>query len=401
MSEPPAVLKPFLETKDAFVEIRRDLHRHPELAFQEHRTSDIVAEKLRACGVDVSTGLADTGVVGVLKAGDSGRAIGLRADMDALPLQEANDFAHRSRHDGRMHACGHDGHTAMLLAAAEHLARTRNFDGTVHFIFQPAEENEGGALRMVDDGLFERFAMEAVFGLHNLPTLPLGSFVAQPGPLMAGFDVFTISVRAAGGHAAMPQQTADPVLAAAHVVTALQSIVARTVDPLKSAVLSVTRIDAGHSFNVIPSEATVAGTVRYFDRAIGDAIEARMADIVAGVGAAFGVEADIAYDKRYPPTVNDPAEAAFCAGVLRDAFGERCLVRDADPLMGSEDFAFMLERKAGCYIWAGVRTKDKRAAPLHNPHYDFNDDLLPYGAAYWVRLVEKRLPCGTAQASPP
>lgn len=398
MAKPSVALKPFLETKDAFIEIRRDLHRHPELAFEEHRTSDIVAEKLRAYGLEVSRGLAGTGVVGVLTAGESGRAIGLRADMDALPLQEANDFPHRSRHDGKMHACGHDGHTAMLLAAAGHLAQTRSFHGTVYFIFQPAEENEGGALRMVDDGLFEAFPMEAVFGMHNLPTLPLGTFVAQAGSLLAGFDVFTISIRAGGGHAGLPHQTNDPVVAAAHLVTALQSIVARDVDPLKSAVLSVTQIDAGRSFNVIPSDATVRGTVRYLDRSIRDTMEARMSEIIAGVGAAFGVEAGFTYDRRYPPTVNDPAEAAFCASVLSDTFGEQCLIRDADPLMGSEDFAFMLERKAGCYIWAGGGSGDKRAAPLHNPHYDFNDDLLPYGAAYWVGLVEKRLPRKSTQA---
>ena len=394
MTETTAALRPFLETKEEFVEIRRDLHRHPELAFEEHRTSDIVARKLGACGLEVERGLGGTGVVGVLKAGDSDRAIGLRADMDALPLHEANEFDHRSRHDGKMHACGHDGHTAMLLAAAAELARTRNFDGVVYFIFQPAEENEGGARRMVEEGLFEKFPMEAVYSMHNLPAMPLGAFVAQAGPLMAGFDVFTATVRAAGGHAGMPHQTSDCVLAAAHAVTALQSVVSRNVDPLKSAVLSVTRFNAGHSFNVIPAEATICGTVRYLDRAVRDQVEARMAKIIAGLGDAFEVETDLAYEHRYPPTVNDPAEAAFCADVLTEAFGADCLMREADPLMGSEDFAFMLERKAGCYIWAGAAAPGERAAPLHNPYYDFNDDLLPFGAAYWSRLVEKRLPRG-------
>ncbi|MEM8985771.1 MAG: M20 aminoacylase family protein [Pseudomonadota bacterium] len=386
-----SALTPFLKDKDVFIELRRDLHKHPEIAFQERRTSQVVAETLREYGIETHTGLAGTGVVGVLRVGQSEKSIGLRADMDALPMQEENVFAHRSCHDGKMHACGHDGHTTMLLAAAKHLAETRRFDGVVNFIFQPAEENEGGARVMVEEGLFDAFPMEAVFGMHNMPMLPLGTFVARPGPLMAGFDVFTITVRGTGGHAAIPQYVKDPIVAASNLVGALQAIVARNVDPLKSAVLSVTQIHGGDSFNVIPQEVKVCGTVRYFDRAVGDEVERRIAETAAGLGAAFGVAADVAYERRYPPTVNDPQEAAFCSDVLAATFGETCLDATVPPLMGSEDFAFMLQHKRGCYIWAGTRADDRGGVSLHNPNYDFNDDLIPYGAAYWARLVEMRL----------
>jgi len=374
-----------------YVALRRDLHAHPELAFEEHRTADIVADFLAAAGIEVHRGLAGTGVLGVLKVGQGERSIGLRADMDALPLHELNPFPHRSRHDGRMHACGHDGHTAMLLAAADYLAATRQFDGTVHFIFQPAEETVGGARVMIEEGLFARFPMQQVFGMHNWPGLPAGEFAVHSGPVMACADQFDVTLRGHGAHAAMPQQGRDPLLAGAALVQALQGIVSRNVDPLDAAVISVTRFQAGEAYNIIPDQVTLGGTVRAFKAEVEDLLEAAMERTCAGVGAAHGVEATLDYRRGYPPTVNSAAEVAICRKVLHDLVGAERVHGDLPPSMGAEDFAYFLRERPGCYLWIGNGER-QGGCMLHNPHYDFNDDILTLGASYWVRLVEYLLP---------
>jgi amidohydrolase len=373
-----------------FVALRRDIHAHPETAFEERRTADQVAQALEALGVEVRRGLAETGVVGVLRAGTSGRAIGLRADMDALPLQEANLFAHRSRFDGRMHACGHDGHTAMLLAAADYLAATRNFDGTVYLIFQPAEEGGGGARVMIDQGLFEQFPMEAVFGMHNWPGLAAGQFAVMPGPVMACADQFDIVVRGHGAHAAMPHQGADPLVAGAALVQALQSIVSRTLDPLDSAVLSVTRFHAGDAYNIIPEKALLAGTVRAFRPEVQDQMEAAMERVCNGIATTYGVQVTLDYQRGYPATINSAAQADWCRTAAASLVGAENVRSDLRPSMGAEDFSCMLEIKPGCYIWLG-NGPGEGGCTLHNPHYDFNDEVLALGASYWARLVEQVL----------
>lgn len=370
--------------------VRHDLHAHPELAFDEHRTSDVVARFLERAGVEVHRGVAGTGVVGVVRGGRSARAIGLRADIDALPLEEENTFPHRSRHPGRMHACGHDGHTTMLLAAAEYLAATRHFDGTVYFIFQPAEEGEGGARAMIEDGLFTRFPMDAVFGLHNWPGLPLGQFAVHAGPVMAGTDQFEITLRGHGAHAAMPHQGRDPVLAGAVLVQALQSIVSRSVDPLDAAVVSVTRFHAGEAYNVIPAQAVIGGTVRYLRPEVEQRVEAELERLATGIAQAHGMQARLEYRRGYPATVNDAREAAFCRDIAARLVGESQARLDLPPSMGAEDFAYLLREKPGCYVWLG-NGPGEGGCTLHNPRYDFNDALLPIGAAYWVTLVETRL----------
>ena len=382
----------FEERSDRYATLRRDIHKHPETAFEETRTSAIVADALKRYGYEVHSGLAKTGVVGVLKAGDSDRAIGLRADMDALHIHEANDFEHRSVNAGKMHACGHDGHTAMLLAAAEYLAAHKPFDGVLYLIFQPAEENEGGAQVMVNEGLFDRFPMDAVFGMHNAPSLPLGSFAVRPGPMLAGFDRFKIRITGVGGHAAMPEACTDPVIVAAHLVTALQTIVSRNLDPLSSSVVSVTRITAGEAFNVIPQYAELSGAVRYFDKTVQEKIEEAIARLSAHVAQAFGAESDVVYMPGYPPLVNAPEETAACIDVLSETFGADKVNGSVNPAMGSEDFAFMLKEKAGCYIFAGGFEDGAPATMVHHPKYDFNDGLIPLGALYWVKLAEKFLP---------
>ena len=370
--------------------LRHDLHAHPELAFEEHRTSDVVARFLEKAGVEVHRGLAGTGVVGVLRAGHSRRAIGLRADMDALPIEEENTFPHRSRHAGRMHACGHDGHTTMLLAAAEYLAGSRRFDGTVYFIFQPAEEGEGGARAMIEDGLFTRFPMEAVYGLHNWPGLALGQFAVHRGPVMAGTDQFDIVLRGQGAHAAMPHQGRDPIVAGAALVQTLQSIVSRSTDPLDAVVVSVTRFHAGEAYNVIPPEAKLAGTVRTLRTEVQQEVESNLKRLATGIAQAHGMEAQVFYRRGYPATVNDPREAEFCRQVAAQLVGEEQVRADLPPSMGAEDFAYMLQEKPGCYVWLG-NGPGTGGCTLHNPRYDFNDALLPIGAAYWVTLVETRL----------
>ncbi len=371
---------------------RHAIHAHPETAFEEVKTSALVAETLASLGIEVHRGLAGTGVVGTLKAGSANRAIGLRADMDALHIQETNGFAHRSTVPGKMHACGHDGHTAMLLGAAKHLAATKNFDGIVHFIFQPAEENEGGGRRMVEEGLFDKFPVEAVFGLHNLPGLALGEFAIRPGPMLSAYDIFEIVIEGRGSHAAMPHQSIDPVPIAAQLVLALQTIVSRGTDPFDAAVVSVTQIHGGDTWNVIPQSVRIGGTVRTFDPALQDRIEAEIGRMARDIPAAFGAKASLRYERRYPATVNHPAETEQAAVAAQTAAGPAGKVhRDKRPLMGSEDFAFMLQARPGAFIFLGNGAGDG-GCMLHNPGYDFNDKILATGAGYWVSLVESLLP---------
>lgn len=371
-------------------EIRRDLHAHPELAFAEHRTADLIARHLEAAGIEVHRGLGRTGVVGVVRGGRSLRAIGLRADIDALPMQERNEFAHRSVHEGCMHACGHDGHATMLLGAAEALAARRDFDGTVYLIFQPAEEGEGGGLAMIEDGLFERFPMESVFGMHNWPGMPAGQFGVRSGPVMASADRFDIEVLGHGAHAAMPHLGADPVAAGAALVQAIQTIVSRTLDPIDSAVVSVTRFNAGEAYNVIPDRAQLGGTVRAFSEVVQDRVESALQRICDGIAAAFDVTVALDYRRGYPPTINSAAEAAVCAEVASGLVGSVNVATDARPSMGAEDFAYFLQRKPGCYVWIG-NGAGEGGCMLHNPTYDFNDDIIATGVAYWVELVRKVL----------
>ena len=362
------------------------------MAFEEHATAAFVARQLSEFGLQVHQGLAGTGVVGSLVAGEGeGGAIGLRADMDALPITEANHFGHRSEHSGTMHACGHDGHTAMLLGAARYLAATRRFRGTVHFIFQPAEEAEGGGRVMVEEGLFTRFPVAAVYGMHNWPGLPVGRFAVRPGPMMASFDIFEIVITGKGTHGAMPHLGADPIVAGAAIVQALQTIVSRNVDPLDAAVVSVTRFNAGHTWNAIPETAVLAGTTRALRAEVRNQVEAAVHRIAASVAAAHGVAADIRYERRYPPTVNDPVEAGRATVAAASVVGIDHVDRDPLPSMGAEDFAFMLQQRPGCYVWIGNGPVDGDRA-LHSPHYDFNDAILPLGASYWARLVETMLP---------
>ena len=376
------------------IALRRDIHAHPELAFKEARTADIVARELAAYGLEVHRGLARTGVVGVLRKGGSQRAIGLRADMDALPLSEKNDFPHRSRHDGLMHACGHDGHTALLLGAARYLAENKDaidFDGTVYFIFQPAEESEGGAAVMIEDGLFRQFPLDAVFGLHNWPGIPVGEMTVMPGPVMAGTCAFEISVSGHGCHAAMPNQGIDTLVVASQLVLALQTVVARNVHPCESAVVSVTQIHGGEALNVIPDDAVLRGTIRSFKPEIQELVERSIERLCAGVASAFGAQIKVEYDLRYPPTVNSSNEADLCRQAAAAVLGDSRVRRNDLPSMGAEDFAYMLQEKPGCYVWLG-NGPGTGGCSLHNPHYDFNDEILPLGISYWVKLVETALP---------
>ncbi|MEP6877148.1 MAG: M20 aminoacylase family protein [Burkholderiales bacterium] len=373
----------------ALTALRHDLHAHPELAFAEHRTAAIVAGALRELGLDVHEAIGGTGVVGVLKVGNSPRSVGLRADMDALPLTEHSGVAHASTVAGVHHGCGHDGHTSMLLGAARHLARTREFDGTVVFIFQPAEEGRGGARVMVEDGLFERFPCDAVYALHNWPDLPLGQAQTRPGPIMAAADRFDITLRGRGGHAAQPQHTPDAILAASTLVTQLNTIVARRIDPGESAVLSVTRIEGGHSHNVLPAEVQITGTVRSFDAASQDRIEAALRATVAGVALASGTEVEVRYTRYYPATVNSAPEAELALAAAADA-GLTTSVA-ARPAFTSEDFAFMLRARPGAYLWLGQGA----GQPLHHPAYDFNDAALPLGIRWFAAVVQRVLGMGS------
>ncbi|HEX5394482.1 MAG TPA: M20 aminoacylase family protein [Rhodocyclaceae bacterium] len=372
--------------------LRRDIHAHPELAFAETRTSVLVADYLRNLGLEVHTGLAETGVVGILRNGTSERAIGLRADMDALPLEELNRFPHHSCHEGRMHACGHDGHTAMLLGAADALSKTKSFDGTVYFIFQPAEEHEGGGQRMVEDGLFRKFPMDMVFGLHNWPGLPAGSIAVHQGPVMAGADRFDVLITGRGGHAAMPHQGVDVVVAGSALVQALQTLVSRNTDPLDSTVLSVTRFEAGHADNVLPEKARLGGTVRTLRPDLQDAMEAGMRRICTGIEATYGVGIELVYERGYPPTLNADEPAFLCREVARHVAAGGEVFTGLKPSMGAEDFAYLAREVAACYVWLG-NGPGQGGCMLHSPHYDFNDDILATGIRYWVRLAERALGC--------
>ncbi|MCB4823310.1 M20 aminoacylase family protein [Roseicella aerolata] len=379
-------------------EWRQDFHAHPELGFEEHRTSDIVAAKLQSWGIEVHRGLATTGLVGVLKNGTSSRSIGLRADMDCLPMQEQTGLPHASTIPGKMHACGHDGHTATLLGAAKYLAETRNFDGTVHFIFQPAEEGGGGGNVMVQEGLFERFPCDAVYGIHNDPTLPLGEAKVVPGVILAASDRVYITIRGIGGHAARPHVAVDPVLVGAHVLVALQALVARRTDPLDSAVLSITQFHAGSADNVIPDAAKLSGTVRTLLPETRDMMERLIAQVAESTAAAHEAVAEVVYNRLYPPTVNHEAETARAALAAARVLGESRVIRDAPPIMGGEDFSFMLLKRPGAFVMMGQRGgsqgPEKGGVPVHHPAYDFNDDMLPVGASFFATLVEQELTRG-------
>lgn len=369
---------------------RRELHRHPELAFEEHETAARVAGWLKGFGLDPHVGLAGTGVVATIEGRAAGPSIALRADLDALPMPEESGVAHASTAKGRMHACGHDGHMAMLLGAAKHLAATRDFAGAVHVVFQPAEEGGAGGEVMVREGLFEKFPAEQVFGLHNWPGLPRGEMAVRAGPVMAATDQFTITIEGRGGHAAMPHQTPDPVVGGAQVVLALQTIVSRVADPTDMAVVSVTCFEAGTAFNVIAPRAVLKGTVRTVAAATRDMVEARMGRIVAGVCAAHGLAGSVDYQRQYPATINTEAEAEIAARAAARVVGEARVHRALPPSMGGEDFAYMLRARPGCYVWLGTG-RGEDTPGLHHPRYDFDDASLPVGASYWVRLVEERL----------
>nr|WP_314858520.1 M20 aminoacylase family protein [uncultured Undibacterium sp.] len=393
------LIDPIREFQQEIQAIRRDIHAHPELCFEEHRTAAVVAAKLEEWGIPMLRGLADTGVVGIIKRGTSSRAIGLRADMDALPMQELNQFAHTSQHTGKMHACGHDGHTAMLLGAARYLSQHQDFDGTVYLIFQPAEEGGGGARRMIEEGLFQRCPMDSVFGMHNWPGMETGTFGVRSGGMMASSNEFHVTVRGKGAHAAQPQKGIDPVMIAVQIAQSWQTIVSRNVNPLEPAVLSLTQIHSGSATNVIPDDASLIGTVRTFSTEVLDLIESRMEKIAHSTAAAFDAEVDFIFKRNYPPLINHEKETQFVTQVLRDLVGSARIDDQVEPTMGAEDFAFMLQHKPGCYVFIGNgegahRNSGHGLGPcnLHNPSYDFNDELLPIGATYWVRLVEAYLP---------
>jgi amidohydrolase len=392
------LIDPIIEFHSELQQIRRDIHAHPELSYEEHRTSEVVAQKLTEWGIPVLRGMGITGVVGIIKNGSSDRAIGLRADMDALPVQEINTFAHSSRHQGKMHACGHDGHTAMLLGAAHYLAQQRNFDGTVYVIFQPAEEGGGGARLMMEDGLFEKCPMQAVFGMHNWPGAAVGTFAVTPGPMMASSNEFEVIVKGKGAHAAQPHKGIDPIMIAVQIAQSWQTIISRNKSPVDSAALSITQIHAGSATNVIPDNATLIGTVRTFTVQVLDLIERRMRDIAAHTAAAFDAQVEFRFKRNYPPLINHAKETEFAVGVLQSMVGAQNVDPQVEPTMGAEDFAYMLQKKPGCYVFIGNGEGEHRDAGhglgpcnLHNPSYDFNDALLPIGATYWVRLAEAYL----------
>ena len=370
---------------------RRDIHQHPELGFQEERTAEVVAGLLEGFGVEVHTGIGGTGVVGVLNRGKSDRAIGLRADIDALPIEEKNEFEYRSVNDRRFHGCGHDGHTAMLLAAAETLASTDTIDGTVHFIFQPNEENGLGALAMMKDGLFERFSMDAVYGMHNMPGIPAGSFAVRKGPMMTFEDNFVINIAGLGGHASMPNRTRDPVVVAAEIISALQTIVARSLNPMMSGVVSVTEVITDGARNVIPSNVTIKGDTRGLSDEVQALIESRVRELVVNIGKAHNVEVTLDYTHEFIVLMNSDTETDVAVQAAVDIVGSDRVVPDCEPAACSEDFAQMLRAKPGCYVLIGNGTEGHNGRPLHNPGYDFNDDVLATGAAYWVRLTENVL----------
>jgi hippurate hydrolase len=388
------LLEPILADAAEIARIRRDIHAHPELCFQEERTADVIAKALTDWGIPVHRGLGKTGVVGIVKNGTSPRAVGLRADIDALPMTEHNHFPHASKHPGKMHACGHDGHTAMLLAAAKHLSRHRHFDGTVYLIFQPAEEGGGGAREMIKDGLFEKFPMEAVFGAHNWPGMPVGMVGVNPGAMMASSNGFRAVIRGKGSHAALPHLGVDPVLVACQMVMAWQTILTRNKKPIDPGVISATMIHTGEAINVVPDSAEIRGTVRTFSIEVLDLIETRMREIATGLAATFGATCEFEFTRVYPPTVNHAAETEFVRRTLAQVVGEAKVV-PFEPTMGAEDFSFFLQAKPGCYFTFGNGDGTHREGGhglgpcmLHNPSYDFNDELIPVGASCWVKLAE-------------
>jgi hippurate hydrolase len=377
--------------------VRRDIHAHPELSFEEHRTSDLIAQQLQAWGIPIERGLGKTGLVGIVSNGSSKRGLGLRADMDALPITEHNQFAHKSQNPGRMHACGHDGHTAMLLAAAKHLSQQRNFDGTVYLIFQPAEEAGGGAREMIRDGLFDRFPMEAIFGAHNWPGMKAGQFAIKSGPSFASSSDFAITIRGKGSHAAMPHLGLDPVPVACQIVQAFQTVISRNCRPIDAGVISVTKIHAGEATNVTPVECVMQGTVRAFTNDVLDLIERRMKTISESTCAAFDVQCDFHFGRHYPPVINHPAETEYVRAVMADLVGPDNVL-EFEPTMGAEDFSYYLQAKPGAYLLIGNGDGAHREAGhaegpcmLHNPSYDFNDELIPLGASLWVKLAERWL----------
>lgn len=387
------IINRFADFQPELTEWRRDFHRFPEILYEVHRTAASVAERLRSFGVDdVITGIGRTGVVGVIRGrqNDSGRVIGLRADMDALPITETSGKPHSSQHPGKMHACGHDGHTTMLLGAARYLAETRNFDGTVVAIFQPAEEGGAGGRAMVEDGLMERFGIAQVYGLHNMPGMAVGTFGTRPGPIMAATDEVTIQLSGRGAHAARPHAGLDLVVAASAIVQALQSVVARTVDPLESVVVSITKIHIGEATNVIAETGSLGGTVRTLKGELRDLVEARVKAIVHGVAAAYGIAADVHYRRNYPVTRNHPSETDFAAAIAATVVGHANVDGSIPPIMGGEDFSYMLEARPGAFLFIGQGD----TPGLHNPAYDFNDDIIPIGCSFWVRLAETALPIG-------
>ncbi|WP_426190004.1 M20 aminoacylase family protein [Massilia sp. DWR3-1-1] len=393
------LVEPILAFQAELQQIRRDIHAHPELCYEEQRTADVVAAKLTEWGIPVVRGLGITGVVGILKRGSSPRAIGLRADMDALPMHEVNSFAHASVHPGKMHACGHDGHTAMLLGAAHHLVANGEFDGTIYLIFQPAEEGGAGARRMIEDGLFEQFPMDAVYGMHNWPGMAEGTFGVVAGPMMASSNEFKVTVRGKGAHAAQPHKGVDPVMLAVQIAQGWQTIISREKSPLDTAVLSITQIHAGSATNVIPDEAVMIGTVRTFTTNVLDLIEQRMQDIAVHTAAGYRATIDFSFKRNYPPLVNHAAQTALATEAMMAVVGAERVDTQVEPTMGAEDFAFMLQAKPGCYVFIGNGEGGHRdgghglgPCQLHNGSYDFNDHLLPIGASYWVKLAELSLP---------
>ena len=388
------LIESILADSAAVTAIRRDLHAHPELCFEERRTADVIAQALTDWGIPVHRGLGTTGVVGIVKGGSSDRAVGLRADIDALPITEHNTFPHASRHAGKMHACGHDGHTAMLLAAAKHFSKHRAFDGTVYLIFQPAEEGGGGAREMIKEGLFERFPMEAVFGAHNWPGLKVGQFALKTGPVFASSNEFRITIQGKGSHAAMPHLGVDPVPVACQMVQAFQTIITRNKRPLDTGVISVTMIHTGEATNVVPDRCEIRGTVRTFTTEVLDLIEQRMKTVAEATCAAFETSCRFEFSRNYPPTINHAAETAFAQTVMAEVVGAENVL-EFEPTMGAEDFSYYLQHKPGCYFVIGNGDGAHREGGhglgpcmLHNPSYDFNDDLIPLGATMWVRLAQ-------------
>src|SRR3954452_5430275 len=375
---------------DELTRIRRDIHAHPEIGFEEERTADLVAQNHAEWGVEVHRGLATPGVVGTIRRGNSLRAVGLRADMDCLPMQEQNQFPHRSTHDGKMHACGHDGHTTMLLGAARYLAATRNFDGTVHFIFQPGEEGFGGCRVMVQEGLFDKFPCDAVFAMHNKPGIPIGNMAVRPGPMLAASDRFDIRITARGGHAAHPHLGIDPFVIGAQIVMALQTIPSRNIDPVEAALISLGFMRGGSAYNVIPDELHIGGTVRSFRPEVRDLLERRMGEVVRGAAALHGATAELDYRRGYPPTINHADEAAFAADVADEICGEEQVDRNVAPSLGGEDFSYMLQAVPGAMMWIG-NGPGEGGCGLHNTRYDFNDEALPLGSSFFARLAERFL----------